>query len=156
MDITVEKIQKGSPHLNSIKDLARENRNTLGFLPEGAFDEYAKKQQILIAIAPNDLCVGYLLFRLAKTTRKASITHLCVDEEYQNLGVAKKLVEYLKNSTKHYSGIGLYSRRDYKSNSFWPHVGFVYQAEKPGRGKKKIPFPYKSEVNPVFCISKLF
>jgi len=142
MDIKIEKISEGSPHLDTVKDLARKNRNTLGFLPEGAFDQYAKWRQILIAINERNECVGYLLFRVAKTNRKVSITHLCVAKKYRSLGIARKLVENLINSTKHLRGIGLFSRRDYSSNSFWYHMGFMYQAEKLGRGRDQIPLSY--------------
>ena len=142
MIIKIESIIENSPHLDTIKDLARRNNTTLGFLPEGAFDQHAKQRQILGAVTPEDQCAGYLLFRVSKTKRKASVTHLCVDDTFQGQGIARQLVEQLKDITGDLLGIGLYSRRDYSSNSFWPRVGFVYKSEKTGRGKDQVPLTY--------------
>jgi len=142
LNIKIDPIDENSPHLQNVKDISRKNSNTLGFLPEGAFDHYAKKGQILAAISTSNTCAGYLLFRISKTKRKASITHLCVDDTFSGQGIAKQLVERLKDITRGLLGIGLYCRRDYLSNSFWPRVGFVYESEKAGRGKDQVPLTY--------------
>ena len=142
MNIKIERIDENSPHLETVKDLSRKNSDKLGFLPEGAFDQYSKQRQILTAVTSKNQCVGYLLFRVSKTKRKASITHLCVDDTFQEQGIANQLVERLKDITRDLFGIGLYSRRDYSSNSFWPQIGFVYISEKTGRGKDLVPLTY--------------
>lgn len=129
----IEVADINSPFLPAIKRLGRSNAATLGFLPEGAFDENAKKKRILIALDKNDNFIGYLLYRIAK--RKASIVHLCVDERLRKTSAAKNLVEQLKKETTDLLGIGLRCRRDYDANKIWSKFGFVAIDESEGRGK---------------------
>ncbi|HNB53943.1 MAG TPA: GNAT family N-acetyltransferase, partial [Anaerolineales bacterium] len=144
MEISILVLDKNlsQTYLGTVIELAKRNSATLGFMPEGAFYQQAIQKRILIALTPEDRCVGYLLYREVKTQRKASITHLCIDERYRQHGYARELVRKLKQITSHLRGISLYSRRDYSSNTFWPNNGFIYQGEKPGRGKDKIPLSY--------------
>jgi GNAT superfamily N-acetyltransferase/predicted nucleic acid-binding protein len=137
----VEQIKENSPYLAKVKDLGRKNRNTLGFFPEGAFEEYAAKGTILIAREKGEF-LGYLLYRVVR--RKGIwpvgvIVHLCVDDTFRNIGIARALVEKLCNITKDsFLRLELRCRRDFPANNFWPRVGFKYADEMRGRGRMPI------------------
>lgn len=123
--------------LDAVVELGKKNSSTLGLLPRGAYEDAASRKQILVAIGEDGAAQGYLLYRVAKTQQRASITHLCVDEEHRGQGIARSLVDALIQRTRHLRGISLYSRQDYASHSFWPKVGFVAKGVKPGRGKDR-------------------
>lgn len=133
----VEVITQSSPHLAKVKRLGRDNAATLGFFPEGAFDEYASKKNIFVAIDDAGECVGYLAYRI--TGGRAVIVHLCVAQRARNKGVARRLVENLKGSTQDLFGIGLKCRRDYEASKVWSRLGFVARCEVAGRGKEGKP-----------------
>ena len=118
----VEQITHIAVHLPQIKSLGRANAETLGFLPDGAFDHYASRDWILVALDDLEVCIGYLLYRVS--SRRANIVHLCVSESWRNKGVARALVGELDRRTQHLTGVGLRCRRDYKVNSMWPKLGF--------------------------------
>ena len=133
--MTIKIIDIYSPHLSAIKQLGRANAQTLGFLPSGGFDDYAAKKQIFGSFDENENCIGYLIYRVAR--RRATIVHLCVKSELRKNGVARQLVDQLKEATRELLGIGLYCRRDYKIDCVWSSFGFVARGEKDGRGKEK-------------------
>lgn len=119
-----------SPYLNAVKTLWRANSNTLGMMPDGAFNEHASESHILGAVE-SDQFLGYLLFRTSKG--KAKITHLCVAEAARGKGVARGLVTGLAERTKHLSGIELKCRRDFAVSELWPKLNFVAVRECQGR-----------------------
>jgi GNAT superfamily N-acetyltransferase len=118
----------------------RKDSRYLGFLPRGAFEDHAEKRQLMLALAPDDICVGYLLFRVARG--KATIVHLCVTDTHRGKGVARKLVERLIAETKELLGIGLFCRRDYAVNKMWPRFHFVARGSKRGRGHDNAELTY--------------
>ena len=132
VDIAIEVVDSGSPHLIRIKELGRANSSTLGFFPEGAFDDYAAKKQILTAVEANsNQCVGYLLYRVS--AQQATVVHLCIDPAWRRHGIARKLTNSLFEHTRNLYGVGLKCRRDYEASSVWPRLGFVALAEVQGR-----------------------
>lgn len=134
----LETIDHNSPHLDRVKALGKANAATLGFLPEGAFDEHAERRNIIVAADAKSKCIGYCLYRI--TGRQATIAHLCVDSSHRKQGVARALVNYLKDITKDdLRGISLKCRRDYEASLVWPRFGFVAKRELPGRGKDRKP-----------------
>src|SRR5690554_1605438 len=140
MRIQVEFINNQPRYLDAVKELWRLNRRTLGFFPDGAFNGYASSNQIIVAIDSNKNCIGYLLFSVSKI--KVTIVHLCVDNIYRNSGVARKLVQYLKENTRQYKGIALKCRRDYGLENFWPRLNFIPLADVIGKSKDGKPLTY--------------
>ena len=126
-------IVEHSPYLAIVKKLWRTSKSTLGFFPDAAFNEYAARKQILIALDSDGDCIGYLLYRVSHM--KATVVHLCVAQAHRGQGVAKSLIDHLKDITKELHGIGLHCRRDYEANELWPRVGFVALDEKVGRSR---------------------
>lgn len=140
MNSKVIVIDHKSPYLDQVKKLGDENNATLGFFPNGAFDDFAKRKQIIVALDSQNKCVGYLLYRLSY--RKVIIIHLCISINSRKKGIAQALVNFLKNNTKNYEGIGLSCRRDYKLEKMWQKFGFIPISERLGRGKKNKTLTY--------------
>lgn len=130
---TVSTVAIDSPHLDAVKALWRQNSHTLGFYPNGAFEERARSRQIIGAFE-NDVLVGYLLFYTTKSSC-VRITHLCVSETSRDAGVARALISELQATTKAFRGIGLYCRRDFSAWNIWPGFGFHALKEKVGQSK---------------------
>ncbi|HEY9294971.1 MAG TPA: GNAT family N-acetyltransferase, partial [Phormidium sp.] len=63
------------------------------------------------------------------------LVHLCVAPTQRGKGVAKFLINYLKERTKESNGIGLHCREDFKLEKMWARLGFVAKHEKRGRSK---------------------
>lgn len=135
MIVSVWTIEESSPYLADIKLLGKKNTVTLGFFPEGAFDDHARRQQIFAAISDDGNLAGYLLYRVSNRT--ARIVHLCVDEQFLGKGVSRLLVDKLKLETEDLVGISLKCRHDYKANDIWPRFGFIARGETAGRGQQQ-------------------
>lgn len=128
-------ILKGLPRqLGEVKKLWRANATTLGFFPEGAFEEYASKGCIFVASDQAGSLAGYLLFR--RNGDRLAIVHLCVREEMRGHGIARALFDALVATSKSFRGINVSCRRDFSASALWPQWGFVAVREKPGRGTK--------------------
>jgi GNAT superfamily N-acetyltransferase/predicted nucleic acid-binding protein len=130
---TVSLVTEDSTHLDDVKSLWRHNSQTLGFFPSGAFEERARKHQILGAFEA-DVLVGYLLYYTTNSSC-VRITHLCVSENSRGSGVARALLSKLKAATKSCRGIGLYCRRDFPAWNIWPSFGFHALKEELGQSK---------------------
>lgn len=131
----IKRIDNRSSHLSAVKQLGKANSQTLGFLPDGAFDEFAERQQIIVAIEAGS-CIGYLLWRVRRAAMDVAIVHVCVDEGCRRRGVARALVDRLKRISKEYRGIRISCRRDYGgARKLWKQLGFLPLAESPGRSQ---------------------
>lgn len=132
--VIVKAVVSDSPQLQQVQRLWRENSKTLGFFPEGAFAERARKRQILAAVDQDSTVLGYVLFYTDKNQR-IRITHLCVDKGNRGKGIARQLVDELRSQKKSYRGIGLFCRKDFRAWEFWPRLGFLALSEKVGQSK---------------------
>ena len=120
--------------LSAVKLLGRKHSSTLGFFPDGAFEDHADRGHLLAASISDNELAGYCAFRVSKG--RAMIAHLCVGEKYRSAGVAKQLFAAVKvhAQERDLCGIGLHCRRDYPATNLWPKLGFVPVKNKPGRG----------------------
>ena len=84
--------------------------------------------------------LGYVLYRVARG--RAAIVHLCIAPKARGRGVARILVERLKQETKSLEGISLLCRRDYDINHIWSKFGFEAVNSKAGRGKDGAELTY--------------
>lgn len=123
--MTIESINH-SKFLNDVKNMGRKYSATLGFMPDGGFDDYAKKNCILIAV-DNDTLIGYLMYRIVSKSLKITIVHLCVDEKYRGKNVSFQLLDALKRKyIKHFDGIYLNCREDFTfAVNLWSKYGFI-------------------------------
>lgn len=133
----VEFVSPTSPLFELVKQLGRAQSSTLGFLPAGAFQDYAARGQILVATGKKGVLLGYLLYRISR--EMAFVVHLCVAPEHRDKKVATSLNEALLENCKHLRGIQLRCRRDYPANNMWPKLGYHIIDEVPGRGKDPKP-----------------
>lgn len=130
----IKRIDNQSSHLSAVRQLGKANSRTLGLFPDGAFDEYAARRQILVAIEAGN-CIGYLLWRFRTSQMDVAIVHVCVDKGHRRRGVATALVDRLKQMSKEHRGISVRCRRDYKASKLWEHLGFLPLAELRGRSQ---------------------
>jgi GNAT superfamily N-acetyltransferase len=131
--IKIITIDEKSPYLIKVIKLADSNSKTLGFLPEGAFYDFATKKQILVALDDKEIFCGYLLYAISR--KETSIVHLCVKSSKRHQGVGKKLFEELTKITRNSFRIRVHCRRDYEENKIWPKFGFYAIGEKPAKTK---------------------
>ena len=119
--------------LQDVVALGKANRSTLGFLPDGAFEEHAAKDQVLVAVHDERLA-GYVLYRVSR--ERATVVHLCVDDEQRGRGVARGLIQKLFDVTAGLRGIDLRCRQDFPANAAWPKLGFYHVESRPGRSRE--------------------
>ncbi|EDY81566.1 acetyltransferase, GNAT family [Verrucomicrobiia bacterium DG1235] len=123
--------------LDQVVELWKPDRKTLGFFPLGAFEAYADNGNIRVARDESGRILGYAAFR--ETKNWIRLAHLCVDPSSRGTGLARGLIEDLKEITtkRDCFGIALKCRRDYDIHQFWPKIGFTARNESEGRGKKR-------------------
>lgn len=131
---TITDIPPGHRQMIAVKELGRKYSKTLGFFPDGAFEDYAARRMLLVAENYLGELAGYCVFRSSKG--RAIIAHLCVAEAFQGNGIARLLFEGVKGQARDYelTGIGLHCRRDYPAYNMWPKLGFAPRKTKRGRG----------------------
>jgi ribosomal protein S18 acetylase RimI-like enzyme/predicted nucleic acid-binding protein len=122
--------------LSQVIELGDRNSGTLGHFPKGAFIQMAKKYWILVAFKESEV-LGYLMFRAVRKNNTLSITHLCIKEEYRSIGVAKELMNRLRDEyLDKFSALTLNCREDYTdANEFWKRYGFRSMETKRSRSK---------------------
>ena len=120
--------------LGAVDGLMKRYSQWLGFLPREALQNYLEKGTVLGATTDDGQLVGYLLY--ADRYDYFRITHLCVLKEYQCQGIARRLVNDLKEIADTQKAIKLNCRRDFPANNLWHKLGFVALDEKPGRSKE--------------------
>lgn len=128
---TIRPIHAEGSELEQVLALYKRNTGTLGFLPRGAFEEFAQQGWVLVATGDDGL-EGYLAWRVSGD--HAVIVHLCVAKEHQGKGIASALLKELFHRTPGLRAIRLSCREEYEANRVWPRHGFICDREKPGRG----------------------
>lgn len=123
--------------LNAVDALMKRYAKWLGFLPREALRSYLEKGGVYGAKTEQGVLIGYLLY--AENRRRFRLTHLCVAEEFGKQGLARQLVDTLKQSATSQKAIELHCRRDFPAHYLWPKLGFIPIGEKPGRSLAKRP-----------------
>lgn len=115
---------------------ADSHKNALGFFPAKVFQEYAHRECLLIAADFSDATVkyaGHLLFDCRFP--KSHILQILASPMYRRMGVAKKLLNRLKELLTQQGFISIQARVAddlLDANQFWERQGFYIQAEKKG------------------------
>ena len=136
-DSTTRKIipaKPGSGLLRDVIELGRANAKTLGFFPEGAFEDYASRGQVLACVEDGDL-TGYVAFRTRNLT--IILVHLCVAADFRKRGIANTLIDHLSEQFLGFAGILAKCRVDFPANDIWPRLGFTYRNEVDGRATRR-------------------
>ncbi len=134
--IVIETVSPGATRLAAVKALWRENSATLGFFPDGAFNEHARRGWLLAATNEAGRLAGYLIYRLSGTA--VVIVHLCVATQFRRRSVARLLLAALRTATADCSGIRANCRADFPADTMWPRLNFVVRAEKPAREEGRL------------------
>ena len=101
----IEFINSKNRFFPDVMALGKKNSATLGFMPDGGFEDHANKNAIIIAHNDAELC-GYLMFREVPRYSRVSIAHLCVNDEFRGQKVTSKLLDALRQKyNSKYSGI---------------------------------------------------
>lgn len=124
--MTIEFIDNTNKFFDDVKALGRKNSSTLGFMPEGGFEDHARNKCIIIARQKNKL-VGYLMYRVVSRYSRISIVHLCVVDAFRGKGVSTSLLNALKGKyEKLFRGISLSCRKDFThATAMWEKYGFT-------------------------------
>lgn len=125
--MTVEFINNQHILYPKVKVLGKQCAATLGFMPEGGFDDYARAKCIITASEGGEL-MGYLMFRQTSRFSRIAIVHLAVDKPYRGKGVSTALLEALRDKfhDSGATGMVLNCRRDYeKPSQMWERFGFI-------------------------------
>ena len=115
----------------AVDALMRRDSKTVGFLPNAALDDYLKRGGALGAKTPDGGLAGYLLF--AAHFNHFRIAQLCVSPPCRGRGVARQLLDALKNVSNGRKYITLTCRHDFPATDVWPRMGFVPLREKAAR-----------------------
>ncbi|WP_419167125.1 GNAT family N-acetyltransferase [Candidatus Palauibacter sp.] len=128
-------VEPGSELLGEVMSLGRVNAKTLGYFPDGAFEDYASRGQVLACVEDGRLA-GYLVFRTSEVT--ITLVHLCVADGLRGRGIAKALVDHLGERSPGFAGILARCRIDFPANDIWPHLGFTLRNEVSGRATRQV------------------
>ena len=77
-------LAEDDPKMDLVKKLGRRHSATLGWFPNGAYEEHAAKGHLVIAENISQGLAGYVAFRVSKG--RAMIAHLCVPEASARVG----------------------------------------------------------------------
>jgi ribosomal protein S18 acetylase RimI-like enzyme/predicted nucleic acid-binding protein len=120
---------------------ADQNKNSLGFLPSSVFDEYARKEQLLVIVervGGASTYAGHVLFDSRHP--KAHILQMFVVPSFRRSGLAAQLLDRLKTQLTEHDYISVYARvaEDLgDANAFWQRQGFYVQRVAPGGKARK-------------------
>ena len=131
---TIIPVEPGSELLREVMSLGRANAKTLGYFPDGAFEDHASRSHVLACVEDGRLA-GYLVFRTSEIT--ITLVHLCVADGLRGRGIAKALVDHLQERLSGFSGIVARCRIDFPANGIWPSLGFTPRNEVPGRATRQ-------------------
>ena len=120
-------VRYDTERLTSVKKLWRTHSDTLGFFPEGAFQDHSSKGWVLAAESKDGEFLGYLLYRCVSRGGPwpiAVIVHLCVMDESRLNGISRALVDHLfVRADKSFLRVEVKCRKDYTADKIWPKLG---------------------------------
>ena len=127
---TIIDVEPTSDELRAVVRLHRAAKATLGFLPDGGFLERAERGTLIAALYNGEVA-GYVLFDI--TGDRVKVRYLCVNAAARGAGVARRLVDELKERHRDRRNIELACRRDYELEGMWRALGFRPIHNRPGR-----------------------
>lgn len=112
--------------------LAGTQKQTLGFLPDAAFIERARRGTLLTLVDTTRQGIGgFALYDLVG--ERIRLRQLCIDPHVRGHGLARRLVDELFRRHPAARNISLWCRKDYEANRVWPRLGFAPRGERAGR-----------------------
>lgn len=135
--MTIEALWVSATHdglIGKAVALGDRHTKTLGLMKPPAYRKMAEDGGLLVAVQADEV-IGYALFGLPKRSAHIRLAHLCVSEDHRGKGVARLLVEAIRNRYPQRLGIKAKCRRDYELSGMWRSLGFVPRGEVRGRGR---------------------
>ncbi|MCX4628512.1 GNAT family N-acetyltransferase [Streptomyces sp. NBC_01443] len=120
--------------LDAVVALGDRYTKRLGLLTPPAYRKAAEDGGLLVALEGEEV-VGYTLFGLPKRSQHVRLAHLCVAEEHREKGIARLLIQAIRERHAQRLGIRARCRRDYGLSGMWTKLGFVPRGEGLGRGR---------------------
>ena len=117
-----------------IIQLQRKNRESVGGLPQPAFEERIIRQNLLLATI-NDDPVGYLLYDHRNNTIK--IPQACIQYDARRRHYGNALIDNMFRHHPDVSDVTLRCAADIEANIFWRSLGFECTATVPGGTRRK-------------------
>jgi GNAT superfamily N-acetyltransferase/predicted nucleic acid-binding protein len=133
--VYIKAIKPNSEYVDQVKALGKANAKTFSLFPKGAFDDRIWQGTVLVALDENENFLGYLLYTIKKKERQVRVYQLAVKEEHQGKGIARQLMQHIKEITRNLVDIRLVCRQDYDVNGMWEKFGFTPMDEKSGKNK---------------------
>lgn len=116
--------------------LYRMNKARLGLWPDEAIQDRARASNLLgVFDDSSGTFGGYALYSLVRD--QITLWHLCVSDEFRGTGLARRLVDAIREKHPYRQGISLRCRRDYNLEGMWTSLGFFPVNERPGRSLRK-------------------
>jgi GNAT superfamily N-acetyltransferase len=119
------------PFVEAAQKAADANTLALGFFPAAVFGDFARREQLYVAVCSTGgfpVYVGHLLFD--RRFPRANIRQMFCTPDARRLGVASRLLEELKSTLTQDGYISIYARvaEDLgDANAFWSKQGFYLQ-----------------------------
>lgn len=136
----IRRWEPGAPDAESqlrlVIHLAKQHRQTLGFLPDAVFRDAGNKGQLLIALE-DTVVLGYVLYRVTRSVIR--LTHVCVSGAARGRGLGRELIDQAIADNPSATGIIARCRRDYGLNRFWAEAGLSPSSEAAGRNAQGLP-----------------
>lgn len=124
-----------APFIDEVIAKADSDRNALGFLPETIYPEAAYLGKLLVATVTDESgehYAGHMLF--GGVFPQARIFQLYVAPPYRNRGIAREILDFLKDRLTQNSWLSITAKvaTDLPANRAWEKLGFITARVKPG------------------------
>ncbi|MDE1011364.1 MAG: GNAT family N-acetyltransferase, partial [Paraburkholderia fungorum] len=112
-----------APFVDSVNKAADSDKNALGFFPSRVFEDFARKEQLFVAVerhANGMSYAGHLLFEARHP--KGRVRQIFVAPALRKHGIATRLLRHLKKHLTDHAFISMYARvaEDLsQANRFW-------------------------------------
>ncbi|MFM0249395.1 GNAT family N-acetyltransferase [Paraburkholderia sediminicola] len=121
-----------APFVDSVNEAADSDKNALGFFPSRVFKDFARKEQLFVAVerhAKGMSYAGHLLFEARHP--KGRVRQIFVAPALRKHGIATRLLQHLKKHLTDHAFISMYARVAgdlTQANQFWEEQGFYVQS----------------------------
>jgi len=138
----LDRYHEVAPFVPAVNQAADSDKHALGFFPSSMFEDFARKEQLLVAVKCDNECLvyaGHLLFEARHP--KGHVRQMFVAPPFRKQRIAARLLDHLKQYLTDHAFISIYARvaEDLvHANRFWESQGFYIQRiEKGGETKNR-------------------
>jgi len=137
----LDKYLEVAPFVRAVNEAADSDKDALGFFPSGVYEDFARKEQLFVAIerhAQGMAYAGHILFEARHP--KGRVRQIFVAPAFRQRGIAARLLQHLKKHLTDHAFISLYARvaEDLShANRFWEDHGFYVQRTERGGDTRK-------------------